>query len=77
MNFYLSALDDLLRNEQYQPAIGLILCREKNWVIVEYALRDLSKPIGVSAYQLTQALPDTLRGSLPTIEELEAELKRK
>ena len=74
MNFYLSAVDDRLRGEQDQPAIGLILCREKNRVIVEYALRDLSKPIGVSAYQLTRALPETLKGSLPTIEELEAAL---
>ncbi|HSN78056.1 MAG TPA: PDDEXK nuclease domain-containing protein [Anaerolineae bacterium] len=74
MNFYLSAVDDLLGGEQDQPAIGLILCREKNRVIVEYALRDLSKPIGVSAYQLTRALPEGLKGSLPTIEELEAEL---
>ena len=53
---------------------GLILCREKNRVIVEYALRDLSKPIGVSAYELTRALPEGLRGSMPTIEELEAAL---
>jgi predicted nuclease of restriction endonuclease-like (RecB) superfamily len=74
MNFYLSAVDDLLRGEQDQPTIGLILCREKNRVIVEYALRDLSKPIGVSAYQLTRALPADLEGSLPTIEALEAEL---
>lgn len=74
MNFYLSAVDDRMRSDQDQPAIGLILCREKNRVIVEYALRDLSKPIGVSAYQLTRALPETLQGSLPTIEEIEAEL---
>ncbi len=74
MNFYLSGVDDRLRGEYDQPAIGLILCREKNRVIVEYALRDLGKPIGVSAYELTRALPETLRGSLPTIEELEAAL---
>lgn len=74
MNFYLSALDSTLRGEQDEPSIGVILCRAKNRVIVEYALRDLSKPIGVSAYQLTQALPESLKGSLPTIEELEAEL---
>lgn len=74
MNFYLSGVDDRLRGESDQPAIGLILCREKNRVIVEYALRDLGKPIGVSAYELTRALPETLRGSLPTIEELEAAL---
>ncbi len=74
MNFYLSGVDDRLRGESDQPAIGLILCREKNRVIVEYALRDLGKPIGVSAYELTRALPETLRGNLPTIEELEAAL---
>jgi len=74
MNFYLSALDAALRGEQDQPSIGLILCRARNRIIVEYALRDLSKPIGVSAYQLTQALPESLKGSLPTIDELEAEL---
>jgi hypothetical protein len=74
MNFYLSGVDDRLRGEYDQPAIGLILCREKNRVIVEYALRNLGKPIGVSAYELTRALPETLRGSLPTIEELEAAL---
>lgn len=74
MNFYLSALDERLRDAQDQPSIGVILCRTKNRIIVEYALRDLSKPIGVSAYQLTQSLPDSLKGSLPTIEDLEAEL---
>jgi predicted nuclease of restriction endonuclease-like (RecB) superfamily len=74
MNFYLSALDEILRGALDQPSIGVILCRAKNRVIVEYALRDLSKPIGVSAYQLTQALPEALKGSLPTIETLEAEL---
>ena len=76
MNFYLSAADDLLAGAQDQPSIGLILCREKNRVIVEYTLRDLSKPIGVSAYQLTRALPEGFRGSLPTIEDLEAELSQ-
>ena len=74
MNFYLSALDETLRGEHDQPSIGVILCRAKNRIIVEYALRDLSKPIGVSAYQLTQALPESLKGSLPSIEELETEL---
>lgn len=53
MNFYLSALDDLLRHPDDQPSIGLILCKSKNQVIVEYTLRDMRKPIGVSAYQLT------------------------
>ncbi|GAC1502774.1 MAG: hypothetical protein NVS2B14_15410 [Chamaesiphon sp.] len=74
MNFYLSAVDDLLRHPDDQPSIGLILCKSKNQVIAEYALRDMNKPIGVSAYQLMKALPEQLKGSLPTIEELEAEL---
>jgi hypothetical protein len=73
MNFYLSAVDDLLRHPDDQPSVGLILCKSQNKVVAEYALRDMSKPIGVSAYQLT-ALPERLQGSLPTIEELEAGL---
>jgi predicted nuclease of restriction endonuclease-like (RecB) superfamily len=71
MNFYLSAVDDLLRHPDDQPSIGIILCRSKNQVIAEYALRDMNKPIGVSAYQLQDALPEQIKGSLPTIEELE------
>ena len=74
MNFYLSALDDLLRHPDDQSSIGLILCKGKKQVIVEYTLRDMRKPIGVAEYQLTQALPEHLQMSLPTIEELEAAL---
>ncbi len=74
MNFYLSAVDDLLKHPNDQPSIGIILCKTKNNVIVEYALRDTNKPMGVSTYQLTESLPKQLKGSLPTIEELEAEL---
>ena len=74
MNFYLSAADDLLRHEQDQPSIGIILCKSKNAVVAEYALRDTAKPIGISQYRLTEALPEDLKSSLPTIEELEAEL---
>ena len=74
MNFYLSAVDDLLRHPDDQPTIGIILCKSKNKVVAEYALRDVSKPIGVSAYKLMEALPADLQGSLPTIEELEATL---
>lgn len=73
MNFYLSAVDDTLRHERDEPSIGLILCRENNRVVVEYALRDTSKPIGVSTY-VTEALPKNLEGIMPTVEELEAEL---
>jgi predicted nuclease of restriction endonuclease-like (RecB) superfamily len=74
MNFYLSAVDDLLRNPHDQPSLGIILCKTRNRIIVEYALRDTQKPIGVSEYQLRASLPDALRGNLPTVEELEAEL---
>jgi len=74
MNFYLSAVDDLLKHQDDQPSIGIILCKTKNKVIVEYALRDANKPMGVSTYQLTESLPKQLKGSLPTVEELEAEL---
>jgi len=74
MNFYLSAVDDLLRHPDDQPSIGLILCKGKSKVVAEYALRDMAKPIGVSAYTLLETLPSDLQGSLPTIEELEATL---
>ena len=74
MNFYLSAVDDRFRHPDDEPSIGIILCKSKNRVIVEYTLRDTSKPIGVSAYQLTRSLPEEMKDSLPTIEELEAEL---
>ncbi|MCP9496854.1 MAG: PDDEXK nuclease domain-containing protein [Pyrinomonadaceae bacterium MAG19_C2-C3] len=77
MNFYLSAVDDLLRHPADEPSIGLILCKEKNRVVAEYALRDTGKPVGISEYQLTEMLPEELKGSLPTIEELEAELSGK
>lgn len=75
MNFCLSAADDLLRGQGDGPSLGLILCRDKNGGIAEYALRDLHKPIGVSNYLLTKALPQELKPSLPTIEQLEEELK--
>lgn len=69
MNFYLSAVDDLLRHESDAPSIGLILCRDKNKIIVEYSLRNQTKPIGVSDYKL---LPDELQKNLPTAEEIES-----
>jgi hypothetical protein len=74
INFYCNVVDDHLRHSSDQPTIGLILCQEKNAVVAEYALRGMNKPIGVSEYELTRALPDELKSSLPTIEELEAEL---
>ncbi|MCK5806601.1 MAG: DUF1016 family protein, partial [Lentisphaeria bacterium] len=76
LNLYLSAVDDLLRHPDDKPTIGLLLCREKNRVVVEYALRDLNKPIGVAEWEtsIVEKLPDDLKGSLPTVEEIEAEL---
>jgi len=74
MNFYCSVVDDRLRHATDHPTIGLILCQDKNRIVAEYALRDVKKPIGVSEYELTRALPDSLRSALPTIEEIEREL---
>ena len=66
MNFYLSAVDDQLRHKSDAPSIGIILCKGKNEVIVEYALRDTSKPMGVAEYRLCAALPESLQAELPT-----------
>jgi len=76
LNFYLSAVDDLLRHESDQPTIGILLCRSRDDLVVEYALRDMSKPIGVAGWEtrLVESLPQELEGRLPTVEEIEAEL---
>ncbi|TWJ18974.1 PDDEXK nuclease domain-containing protein [Geobacter argillaceus] len=73
LNFYLSAVDATMRHESDNPSIGLILCKDRKGLIAEYALKDISKPVGVSEYQLVAAIPENLKGSLPTVEELEAE----
>ena len=78
MNFYLSAVDDLLRHEGDAPTIGIILCKTKNEVVAEYALRNVGSPIGVATHitaELTRSLPETLASELPTIAELEAEVR--
>jgi len=74
MSFYLSVVDDQLKTASDQPCIGIILCKNKNKLEVEYALRGMNKPIGVSQFTFTQALPSELRSTLPTVEELEGEL---
>jgi len=76
LNLYLSAVDDLLRHPDDGPTIGLLLCRSRNRIVVEYALRSLERPVGVAEWetQLVSRLPDNLVGTLPTVEELEAEL---
>ncbi len=74
MNFYLSAVDDLLRHPDDKATIGLLLCKDKNKTVVEYALRDMAKPLGIAAYRLQDSLPRDWQAALPTIEALEAEL---
>ncbi len=71
LNFYLSAVDDILKTENDNPTIGLILCKEKDKIEAEYALRDINKPIGISEYQITKSLPNELKSKLPTIEDIE------
>ncbi|HEY3333500.1 MAG TPA: PDDEXK nuclease domain-containing protein [Capsulimonadaceae bacterium] len=72
MNFYLAVVDDLLRHPDDAPSIGLILCKGNNRLVAEYALRNVASPMGVSEYRITETLPDALRASLPTVEQLEA-----
>lgn len=74
LNFYLSAVDSLLKRDDDQPTIGLLLCRDKNNIEVEFALRDMKKLMGVSEYILVETLPDNLKGALPTVEEIEQDL---
>jgi len=76
LNFYLSAVDSLLKRDDDQPTIGLLLCRDKNNIEVEFALRDMNKPMGVSEYTLVESLPDNLKGALPTVEEIEQDLQQ-
>ncbi|MBD1996222.1 DUF1016 domain-containing protein [Leptolyngbya sp. FACHB-541] len=74
MNFYISAVDDLLRHPEDRATIGIILCKGKKKTAVEYALRDVNRPIGVSTYQLKDSLPEPLKESLPSVEQLEMEI---
>ena len=76
MNFYLSAVDAQMRHPNDRPSLGLILCRGRDRVVVEYALRDVHKPIGVAEWEtrVVASLPEELKGALPTVEELEEEL---
>ena len=78
MGFYLATVDDLLRHPQDNPSIGLILCKSHNRIIAEYALSDSIKPIGIADYlaKIAESLPENLAASMPTIEQLEAELAR-
>jgi len=75
LNFYLSAVDSLLKSADENPTIGILLCRDKNKIETEFALRDINKPMGVSEFTLTEILPEELKGSLPSVEEIEADLR--
>lgn len=75
LSFYLSAVDEEMKRADDNPTVGILLCKKKDKVVAEYALRGIDKPMGVAEYRLTEAIPADLRGSLPTIEELEAALQ--
>jgi predicted nuclease of restriction endonuclease-like (RecB) superfamily len=74
LGFYLSAVDAQIKHSDDQPTIGLLLCKNRNKIVAEYALRDMQKPIGIAEYELINALPKSLESSLPSIEDIEAEL---
>lgn len=71
LNFYLSAVDGILKKPEDNPTIGLLLCKSKNNVVAEYALKDIAKPMGVSGYRITNVLPETLADSLPSVEDIQ------
>jgi len=74
LGFYMIAVDEMYRDEADSPAIGLLLCKDKNEVVAEWALRDTVQPLGIAEYQLVEALPEPLQTALPTIEQIEREL---
>jgi len=74
LNFYIKVVDEQLKKQGDEFTIGILLCKNKDKLVAEYALSDINKPIGVSEYQLTQSLPESLQSSLPSIEEIEAGL---
>jgi predicted nuclease of restriction endonuclease-like (RecB) superfamily len=76
MNFYISAVDSVLKHETDNPTIGLILCKSKNEIVAEYTLQNINSPIGLAEYRVTEALPENIKTELPTIEELEQALNK-
>lgn len=75
LSFYTSAIDGELKSETDNPTIGILICKSKNDIVVEYALKDINKPLGISQYELTEILPKEYKSSLPSIEEIEAQLE--
>lgn len=76
LNFYLSAVDGIIKHPEDNPSIGLLLCKSKNDLVAEYALKDMSKPIGVSEYKITSSLPENLSKQLPSIEDIQKRIKK-
>jgi len=77
LNFYLSAVDDMLRHEQDNPTIGILLCKKRDKLTAEYALKDINKPIGVSEYKLSDFVPEELVDTLPSADDIEKRIKSK
>jgi len=77
LNFYLSAVDTQLKRDSDNQTIGILLCKKKDKIEAEYALRDISKPMGISEYKLSEAIPENFKTNLPSIEELENDLEEK
>ncbi|WP_277058743.1 PDDEXK nuclease domain-containing protein [Trichlorobacter lovleyi] len=75
LGFYLTAVDTQVKSEHDNPTIGLLLCKSKNKVVAEYALRDNAQPLGIAEYKLLESLPESLQTSLPSIEQIERELE--
>jgi hypothetical protein len=76
LNFYINTVDEQIKEKHHEPTIGILLCRAPNKTVVEYALRGIDKPMGVSEYQFHKDLPADLQAELPTTEQLEAELNK-
>ena len=76
LNFYIKAVDEQIKNDLDKPTIGLLLCKKRDRLVAEWALNNIQTPIGISEYQLTNQLPDELQSNLPSIEQIETELKR-
>ncbi len=77
LNFYLSAVDSQLKRQGDNPSIGILLCKKKDKIEVEYSLRDINKPMGITEYKLTDSIPENIKTKLPSIEELEYELTKR
>lgn len=75
LNFYLSAVDDILKKEGDNSTIGILLCQDKDKLVAEYALKDINKPIGVSEYKILQDIPEYLQSQLPKAEDIEMHIK--